>query len=101
MKKTIWMAAVLSIASLATAGSIPQNHYYTDTRSQYYEHQQTKKKTVERVGGGAAVGAAAGALMGRGKGAAIGAGAGAGVGALIDHHKREQAKKKDERLGYR
>lgn len=100
MKRTGFVAAVLSIASLATAVPVPQNHYYND--SHYYEHKQTKKKTAERVGGGAAVGAAAGALMGRGKGAAIGAAAGAGAGALVDHHKRQEAKKKDAaRSGYR
>jgi uncharacterized protein YcfJ len=100
MTKTTFLAAVLSIASLATAAPVPQDHHYTDSRyrSHYYEHKQTKKKTVERVGGGAAVGAVAGALLGGGKGAAIGAGAGGGAGALIDHHKRVEAKKKDERL---
>ena len=50
----------------------------------------------ERFGSPVAGGAAIGALAGRGKGAAIGAGAGAGAGALYDHHKRKEAKKKDE-----
>ena len=97
--KSAFLAAVLSVASIATAAPAPQNHNYQDPH--YYEHKQTKKKTVERVGGGAAAGAVAGALLGRGKGAAIGAGAGAGVGALVDHHKRAEAKKKDERSAYR
>jgi len=42
------------------------------------------KRTVEYVGGGAALGAIIGAITGQGKGAAIGAAAGAGGGALTE-----------------
>jgi outer membrane lipoprotein SlyB len=98
MKRTL-IAGLLTIASFTAAAPAPQNVQYQD--SHYYEHKQTKKKTVARVGGGAAAGAVAGALLGGGKGAAIGAGAGAGAGALVDHHKRSVAKKKDAELRYR
>lgn len=95
MKKAL-ITGLLTVTSFVAAGPAPQSAYYQDPH--HYEHQQTKKKTVERVGGGAAAGAVAGALLGGGKGAAIGAGAGAGAGALIDHHKRSVAKKKDAQL---
>jgi outer membrane lipoprotein SlyB len=50
------------------------------------------RKTVKRVGIGAAGGAAVGALAGGGKGAAIGAVAGGGAGAIYDHHEKKQGK---------
>ena len=89
MRKFI-AVGVFTLSSLVT---VPQAVYSQD--SHYYEQQQTKKKSVERIGGGAAAGAIVGAFAGGGKGAAIGAGAGAGAGALYDHHKRSVAKKKD------
>ena len=50
------------------------------------------RKTVKRVGVGAAGGAAVGALAHGGKGAGIGAIAGAGAGYLYDRHKKHQGK---------
>src|SRR4051812_49023474 len=50
------------------------------------------RKTIKRVGIGAAGGAAAGALIGGGPGAAVGAAAGAGAGAIYDHHEKKQGK---------
>lgn len=59
----------------------------------------TMSETGQRVGtgaaGGAAIGAAAGAIFGGGPGAAIGAGAGAaagaGVGYLVDQNKKRES----------
>jgi len=50
------------------------------------------RKTIKRVGIGAAGGAAAGALIGGGPGAAIGAVAGGGAGAIYDHHEKRIGK---------
>jgi len=50
------------------------------------------RKTIKRVGIGAAGGAVAGGLMGGGAGAAIGAVAGGGAGAIYDHHEKKQGK---------
>jgi hypothetical protein len=49
----------------------PQSTTANDSR--HYEKKQTKKKSAERIGVGAAAGAAVGAIAGHGKGAAIGA----------------------------
>ena len=54
--------------------------------------RQAHRKTVKRVGIGAAGGAAVGALAGGGKGAGIGALAGAGAGYLYDRHKKHEGK---------
>ncbi len=48
------------------------------------------RKTIKRVGIGAAGGAAVGALVGGGPGAAIGAVAGGGAGAIYDHHEKRK-----------
>jgi len=98
--RNILFTGILAVTSLATAAPGPQTQTYYH-RSHYYERKQTKKKAVERIGGGAAAGAVVGALVGHGKGAAIGAGVGAGAGALYNHHEKVEAKKKDERLSYR
>lgn len=59
----------------------------------YVRHRRHQmRRTVKRVGIGAAGGAAIGALAGGGKGAAIGALAGAGAGAIYDAHKRHEGK---------
>ena len=50
------------------------------------------RKTIKRVGIGAAGGAVAGALIGGGPGAAIGAVAGGGAGAIYDHHEKSIGK---------
>lgn len=50
------------------------------------------RKTVKRVGIGAAGGAVAGGLIGGGTGAAIGAVAGGGAGAIYDHHEKKHGK---------
>jgi len=60
-------------------------------RAQAIRHKR-HKKTVKRVGIGAAGGAAVGALAGGGKGAGIGAIAGAGAGALYDNHQKHRGR---------
>jgi outer membrane lipoprotein SlyB len=92
MKNKI-LIGLLTLGSLSTGTAFSQARYKSD--SHYHQRKQTKKKSAERIGGGAAGGAVIGAFAGGGKGAAIGAGAGAGAGAIYDHHKRNQAKKKD------
>jgi hypothetical protein len=92
MKNQI-LVGFLMLGSLSTGTALSQSRYSGD--SHYHQRKQTKKKSAERIGGGAAGGAVIGAFAGGGKGAAIGAGAGAGAGAIYDHHKRNQAKKKD------
>lgn len=54
--------------------------------------RRAHRKTVKRVGLGAAGGAAVGALAGGGKGAGIGAAAGAGAGYLYDRHKKHEGR---------
>ena len=84
MRKQI-LAAV--IASGLLFGTTTPVMAVTHTHSVQHKRHM---KTLKRVGGGAAGGAAIGALAGGGKGAGIGALAGAGAGALYDRHKKHQ-----------
>ncbi len=92
--RRIALLALLTSSPLFIRIAEPQSATASDSR--HYEKKQTKKKSAERIGGGAAAGAVVGAIAGHGKGAAIGAGAGAGAGALYDHHEKNKAKQKDE-----
>lgn len=97
-KEELRMKNKILVGSLALAlstGTVFSQTRY-DNDSHHHQKKQTKKRSAARIGGGAAGGAVIGALAGGGKGAAIGAGAGAGAGAIYDHHKRKEAKKKDE-----
>ena len=60
----------------------------------------TMNETQQRVGSGAAIGAAAGALLGGSRGSVIGgAAAGAAGGYLVDQHKkRESSEAENQRL---
>ena len=84
----------LAIASLISVA--PSSQVFAAETTQKVHKKETKKKSVERIGGGAAAGAVAGALIGGGKGAAIGAAAGGGAGTAYDVHKKHQAKKNGE-----
>ena len=97
--RKIALLTFLTASPLFLGIAEPQSTTANDSR--HYEKKQTKKKSAERIGIGAAAGAAVGAIAGHGKGAAIGAGAGGGAGALYDHHEKNKAKQKDEyRSGY-
>ena len=74
MKKLL-LSATLAIG-LMTSSAIPAEAAHAAK----VHHRHAKRKTVRRVGTGAAGGALIGALAGGGKGAAIGAAAGGGVG---------------------
>ncbi len=67
--RKIALLTFLTVLPLFVGIAEPQST--TAARSRSYERNQTKKKPAERVGGGAAVGAAVGAVAGHGKEAAI------------------------------
>ena len=105
--RTMVLSALITASSfLAGTGLYADDKTVrTDSNGKVYsyqpndEHTNKKlahKKTVERVGGSAAGGAAIGAIAGGGKGAAIGALAGGGGGALWDKHEKDKQKKRDE-----
>jgi hypothetical protein len=84
--------AALTIASLAPA-AMPAEAYVV--RHHRYAHNRERhpvRKSVKRIGIGAAGGAATGALIGGGPGAAIGAVAGGTAGAVYDHHEKRIGK---------
>lgn len=83
--------AILSY-TLATSmlfSTVASAAVHRETRYHAYK-RKAHRKTVKRVGIGAAGGAVVGALAGGGKGAGIGAAAGAGAGYLYDRHKKHQ-----------
>jgi uncharacterized protein YcfJ len=99
------MKRMIAIACLAAMTLIPGNlfgatyrhrrhhrrHYVTSRR--YVPRQRhATRKSVERIGGGAAGGAIVGGLLGGGKGAAIGAAAGGAGGYAYDRHKKHEGK---------
>lgn len=85
--------ALLSLASFIPAASAQtytsQTHRYHHTVYRGHHHI---RRTVRRVGIGAAGGAAIGAVAGGGPGAAIGAVAGGAAGAIYDHHEKTQGR---------
>jgi hypothetical protein len=85
------LSLVLAAASLGSIAPVTLNAATTQHRyHRYYSRQRAHRKTVKRVGIGAAGGAVVGALAGGGKGAGIGAAAGAGAGYLYDRHKKHE-----------
>jgi uncharacterized membrane protein len=89
MRKSI-LFLVLAILMLFSAVAPPVVHAATHRYHSY--SSRAHRKTIKRVGIGAAGGAAIGALAGGGKGAGIGALAGAGAGYLYDRHKKRQGR---------
>lgn len=57
-----------------------------------YHTRHAKRKTIKRVGLGAAGGALVGGAAAGPAGAAAGAAAGGGAGAVYDYHKKKQGK---------
>jgi hypothetical protein len=70
--------------------------YTYQPNDEYTNKKLGRKRTIQRVGGSAAGGAAVGALAGGGKGAAIGALVGGGGGYVWDKHEKNKQKKRDE-----
>lgn len=79
-----------AVYNTATARDLQITPVATDRR--HYRHRHARRKTIKRVGIGAAGGAAIGALAGGGPGAAIGAVAGGGAGALYDRHEKSKGR---------
>lgn len=90
MKRAIG-SCVLACSMFFTAVAPPAMAATSYRHSRYYRHK-AHRKTVKRVGLGAAAGAGIGALAGGGTGAAIGAAAGAGAGFAYDRHKKHEGK---------
>lgn len=97
------MKKMLAIACLGAMTLVPgdlfgatyRHHrrtHYVSSRRYVSPNRHAKRKSVERIGGGAAGGAIVGALVGGGKGAAIGAAAGGAGGYVYDRHKKNQGK---------
>src|SRR5271165_2282850 len=82
------MASFIPAASAQTYSTPPQHRYH---RTVYRGHHHIRR-TVRRVGVGAAGGAAIGAVAGGGPGAAFGAVAGGTAGALYDHHEKTEGR---------
>ncbi len=80
---------LFSTVAPVTANAATYHSYRRHSR--YYRHK-ARRKTVKRVGVGAAGGAVVGGLLGGGKGAAIGAAAGGGAGYAYDRHKKAEGK---------
>ncbi len=79
------LAAETRTVTTVTTTRTPVTHHYVHRR-------HPVRKTIKRVGIGAAGGAVAGALIGGGPGAAIGAVAGGGAGAIYDQHEKSKGK---------
>lgn len=83
---------------IATSMLVPATTFGAETvvKTEQQVKKENKKKSVERIGGGTAAGAAIGALAGGGKGAAIGALAGGGTGYAYDRHKKKKEKARQQ-----
>jgi hypothetical protein len=86
MKKTV-LLSWLTLSTFCLGSAIPAQ---SATARHHHRRSSGKRKTIKRVGVGAAGGAAIGALAGGGKGAAIGAIAGGGTGYVYDQHKKKR-----------
>ena len=93
-----FVATVAFLGMIAIPGEVwavqpaPDNAAAAQHRAAKRRHRRAVRKTVKRVGIGAAGGAAAGAVIGGGPGAAVGAIAGAGAGAIYDQHEKDKGR---------
>ena len=83
------LIGIISIPSLGLAVETTQRPVVV-RRHVVVKKRHPVRKTIKRVGIGAAGGAAAGALIGGGPGAAVGAVVGGGAGAIYDHHEKSK-----------
>ena len=91
------IASFLPVTTIAAQGIQPavyhpstHNAVAIDVVYRRYHRRHRVRRTIKRVGIGAAGGAAIGAVAGGGPGAAIGAIAGGGAGAIYDQHERNK-----------
>jgi hypothetical protein len=82
------LLSVVSLVPVASADTVYSHRYRHHYHRTVYRGHHHIRKTVKRVGVGAAGGAAIGAIAGGGPGAAIGAVAGGTAGAIYDHHEK-------------
>jgi hypothetical protein len=90
----LWGIMGVSIPAFAADSTGNPSPSYSAQRHRVAKrrHRRAVRKTIKRVGIGAAGGAAAGAVIGGGPGAAVGAIAGAGAGAIYDSHEKDKGK---------
>lgn len=81
------MLAVESTAHPGPSYSAQQRHRIAKRR-----HRHAVRKTIKRVGIGAAGGAVAGAAIGGGPGAVVGGVIGAGAGTIYDQHEKDKGR---------
>lgn len=89
----IALLALASLAPVATADttySARDEHHVVHRRVVHRRHRV--RKTIKRVGIGAAGGAVIGAVAGGGPGAAVGAVAGGAAGAIYNHHEEKKGR---------
>ena len=85
-------AAILALSSLAPVAMAETTYTAPRHRHHVVHRRHPIRKTIKRVGIGAAGGAGVGALIGGGPGAAIGALAGGAAGAIYDGHEKSKGK---------
>jgi outer membrane lipoprotein SlyB len=89
----IMAASVPAFAADSTYNNRPSPSYSAQRHAvAKRRHRRAVRKTIKRVGIGAAGGAAAGAAIGGGPGAVVGAVAGAGAGTIYDQHEKDKGK---------
>ena len=89
---TMAVAPVPGLAVESTANNRPVATVRVQHHVAKRRHRRAVRKTIKRVGIGAAGGAVAGAAIGGGPGAVVGAVAGAGAGVIYDQHQKDKGR---------